>query len=73
MVTLVALRALVTLHLARLHFRDRLAPETGEGVISAAIAVLVMAFLGLAMWVAFDTLFTTSSERVAEQVNQIGS
>jgi hypothetical protein len=27
--------------------------EKGEGVISAAIAVLVMAFIGVGMWVAY--------------------
>ena len=32
---------------------DRRADERGEGVISAAIAVLVMAFIGVGMWVAF--------------------
>ena len=31
--------------------------ESGEGVISAAIAVLIMAFLGAAMWVAFQAIF----------------
>ena len=31
--------------------------ERGEGVISAAIAVLVMAFIGVGMWVAFNTTF----------------
>jgi hypothetical protein len=29
--------------------------ERGEGVISASIAVLVMAFIGVGMWVAFRT------------------
>ena len=32
---------------------ERRADERGEGVISAAIAVLVMAFIGVGMWVAF--------------------
>jgi hypothetical protein len=38
--------------------RQRIVPdEAGEGVISAAIAVLVMAFLGVLMWQLFgDTL-----------------
>ncbi|HEX9888648.1 MAG TPA: hypothetical protein VGA69_04175 [Nitriliruptorales bacterium] len=50
----------------------RLAHEAGEGVISAAITVLIMAFLGAAMWVAFDQLFTDTSGTVADQVGQIG-
>jgi hypothetical protein len=46
--------------------------EQGEGVISAAIAVLIMAFLGAAMWVAFNTLFRDASSTVSDQVSRIG-
>jgi hypothetical protein len=46
--------------------------ETGEGVISAAIAVLIMAFLGVAMWVAFQAIFNDASDKTANQVDQIG-
>jgi hypothetical protein len=46
--------------------------ERGEGVISAAIAVLVMAFIGVAMWIAFDATFKTASTHVNQQVNCIG-
>ncbi|MFP5308027.1 MAG: hypothetical protein ACLGIR_00425 [Actinomycetes bacterium] len=46
--------------------------EQGEGVISAAIAVLIMAFLGAAMWVAFNTLFRDASDTVSDQVSRIG-
>lgn len=52
--------------------RDRLQDDLGEGVISAAITVLIMAFLGAAMWVAFNQLFTDTSSTVADQVGQIG-
>ena len=31
--------------------------DRGEGVISAAIAVLIMAFLGVAMWVGFNQIW----------------
>jgi hypothetical protein len=37
--------------------------ERGEGVISAAIAVLIMAFLGAAMWVAADARGARLSSR----------
>jgi type IV secretory pathway VirB6-like protein len=47
--------------------------ERGEGVISAAIAVLVMAFLGVAMWVAFNATFQHAAKNVNQQVNCIGS
>ena len=46
--------------------------ERGEGVISAAIAVLVMAFLGVGMWVAFNATFQSASNHVNQQVNCIG-
>jgi uncharacterized protein HemX len=43
--------------------------QRGEGVISAAIAVLVMAFLGVGMWVAFKTTFQHTASNVDHQVN----
>lgn len=43
--------------------------ERGEGVISAAIAVLVMAFLGVAMWVAFNATFSHTAKNIDHQVN----
>lgn len=46
--------------------------ERGEGVISAAIAVLIMAFIGAAMWLAFNTLFDNAATKTAEQVDKIG-
>ena len=51
-------------------FRQR--DERGEGVISAAIAVLVMAFLGVGMWVAFNATFQHAATHVNQQVNCIG-
>lgn len=56
------------LALDRLHRSER-----GEGVISAAIAVLVMAFLGVALWVAFKGFFTDTANRTGEQMRKIGS
>ena len=41
-------------------------------MISAAIAVLVMAFLGAAMWLAFKGLFASTTARTSTQVEQIG-
>jgi len=47
--------------------------QRGEGVISAAIAVLVMAFLGVGMWVAFNTTFQRTTTKVDDKVtNCIG-
>lgn len=53
--------------LRQLPFDDR-----GEGVISAAIAVLIMAFLGAAMWVGFNTIWGDAEQNIGEQVDQIG-
>jgi hypothetical protein len=50
----------------------RVRDERGEGVISAAIAVLVMAFLGVGMWVAFNATFHHAATHVDQQVNCIG-
>ena len=47
--------------------------ERGEGVISAAIAVLVMAFLGALMWVAFKEVFAGTTAKTKNQVDLIGS
>ena len=47
--------------------------ERGEGVISAAIAVLVMAFLGAAMWVAFSGTMHSAQSKVDTNVNSIGT
>lgn len=46
--------------------------DRGEGVISAAIAVLIMAFLGAAMWVGFDAIWGTTEANIGGQVEQIG-
>jgi hypothetical protein len=47
--------------------------ERGEGVISAAIAVLIMAFLGAAMWFAFNGTMNTATSKVNNNVSQLGS
>jgi hypothetical protein len=52
--------------------RHRARSEAGEGVISAAIVVLIMAILGAAMWFAFNDVFTGASEGIADNVGQIG-
>lgn len=52
--------------------RDRLSEEVGEGVISTAIAVLIMALLGAAMWVAFSGVFDGASNKAGTAVDSIG-
>lgn len=47
--------------------------ERGEGVISAAIAVLVMAFLGALMFAAFKGILGKATDNTGTQVDKIGS
>jgi len=46
--------------------------ERGEGVISTAIAVLIVAFLGIALWTGFEGMMNSATERTRAQVEQIG-
>jgi len=46
--------------------------EAGEGVISTAIAVLIMAALGAVMWVGFKAIWGNASSQTTNQINQIG-
>ncbi len=46
--------------------------ERGEGVISLAIGVLIMAFLGAGMWVAFNSTMIKAQDKVDTQVTEIG-
>lgn len=51
----------------------RLHGDRGEGVISAAIAVLIMAFLGALMWVGFRRMWEGAQRNTETKVQQIGS
>ena len=51
----------------------RMVGERGEGVISTAIAVLITAFIGAAMWVAFNTIWSNAETNISDQVDTIGS
>lgn len=46
--------------------------QRGEGVISTAIAVLVVAFIGIGLWQGFDAMVDSASSRTRAQVDQIG-
>lgn len=54
--------------------RRRLAEpdERGEGVISMAIAVLIVAFLGAAAWLAFKGLLDGTKEKAEVQIARVG-
>lgn len=51
----------------------RLRGDRGEGIISVAIAVLIMAFLGAAMWIAFSDIWSDTESNTRDQVEIIGS
>ena len=59
-------------HAHALAVLDRRLGERGEGVISTAIAVLVMAFLGAAMWLAFRDMFAAAADSTRTKVEEIG-
>lgn len=66
------LRAQVHVQTAWWALRQRAGEEAGEGVISTAITVLIMALLGLAMWQVFNRVFTDAGQNIEDNVNQIG-
>lgn len=45
--------------------------ESGEGVISTAIAVLIVALLGVALWAGFSTIMGDATDRTSEQIKSI--
>lgn len=47
--------------------------DAGEGVISTAIAVLIVAFIGAAMWVAFNGIWTDAEGNIQREVESIGA
>jgi len=58
---------------ARPRRRGALRGDRGEGVISVAIAVLIMAFLGAAMWIGFQQMWKTTDATTNTKVQQIGN
>ena len=66
------LHAYVWQRTARVALHDRVVKdEAGEGVISAAVAVLVMAFLGVLMWTLFKDTLTKANSNVNDQIDKI--
>jgi type VI protein secretion system component VasF len=46
--------------------------QRGEGIISTAIAVLIVALLGVAMWTGFSAMMTDATDKTSSQIEQIG-
>jgi hypothetical protein len=68
---------LLWLYVWQMNFRSEYQPrvrrdDRGEGVISAAIAVLIMAFLGVLVWGGFKLTLQSTQTKVDEQVEKIG-
>jgi hypothetical protein len=67
-----ALQVWVAVEVTRFAVRRRLTDERGEGVISTAIAVLIMALIGLLMWTVFQRVFNDAGDKIESNVNNIG-
>lgn len=67
-----ALRLITALLIAKDDLVERAHDDRGEGVISMALAILIVAFLGVAAWLAFKGILDDSADNVKTQVNQIG-
>ncbi|HEC09555.1 MAG TPA: hypothetical protein ENI86_08310 [Acidimicrobiales bacterium] len=52
---------------------QRLRDESGEGVISAAIAVLIVAGLGALMWVGFRSIWQDAESTTRSKISEIGN
>ena len=52
--------------------RPRHLDQRGEGVISMAIAVLILAFLGIALWTGCSALLNDATTNTSRQVDKIG-
>lgn len=47
--------------------------DRGEGVVSAAIVVLIMAALGALMWVGFRTMWTDIEADTNDRISEVGN
>ena len=52
--------------------KRRSAVARGEGVISTAIAVLIIASLGALMWVGFRTIWEDAEQSTKDEIAKIG-
>jgi len=51
----------------------RRSDDRGEGVVSAAIVVLIMAALGALMWVGFRTMWTDIESDTNDRISEVGN
>ena len=51
----------------------RRSDDRGEGVVSAAIVVLIMAALGALMWVGLRTMWTDIEADTNDRISEVGT
>ena len=56
----------------RMTTMDALREERGEGIVSVAIAVLIMAALGVVAYGGFNLIFDTARDNAQDEINNIG-
>jgi hypothetical protein len=47
--------------------------DRGEGVVSAAIVVLIMAAIGALMWVGFQSMWTDIEGKTNDKISEVGT
>ena len=67
-----AVRAHFVLSAWRSGIRSNVRGDRGEGIVSVAIAVLIMAALGVVAFGAFDVLFNNTTDAADTQIGNIG-
>lgn len=71
-----AVRLLALLAVCAAWCTDRLRPlhrsERGEGVISVAIAVLIMAIIGAGLWTVFNRAVGGAEEQIECEIGAVG-
>ncbi len=60
------------LGLVEIAVRNRIHDDRGEGVISMAIAVLIIATIGAGLWFTFNTATTNLGTDIETQIGQVG-
>lgn len=66
------LKTYTTIAAWRMTTLDKLREERGEGIVSVAIAVLIMAALGVVAYQGFDAIFSSARDQAQTEIDSIG-
>jgi hypothetical protein len=66
------IRAAIAWQTVRARAAQRRRDQRGEGVISVALAVLIIAGIGVLVWAGFQTFWETTESKTSSNINQIG-